>query len=313
MSVVKAEFRGGDVNGGGETSSTGEVAKTANMEVSDGMGVLRAEVAQPVVNGEEGAQAGADEAKGGENTRPEWLPKKFNSPEDMAKAYSELEKKLASGNKKETTKSNNEEAPKKSDENGNDKGGKVSSEQQDNKASEENQQTEAEKAVGGAEQFAKYSEEYQQSGTLSEDSYKELESRGIPKEIVDTYIRGQEALIEAQVTAVYNQVGGKDQYQQMLEWAEASLPQAEVDAFNNIVASGDQSQTLLAVNGLYARYSSVNKAPKLVNGTPSVNSRAGNVFRSTGELVTAMSDPRYKTDAAYRADVERRLEMSDIL
>jgi len=31
--------------------------------------------------------------------RPDWLPEKFSSPEDMAKAYSELEKKQS----KETT------------------------------------------------------------------------------------------------------------------------------------------------------------------------------------------------------------------
>jgi hypothetical protein len=303
MSVAKAEFRGGEVSGGTETSTT----KQVEMEVSDGMGVLRAEVApnQPDAN----SAVDNNQQQQPTETRPEWLPKKFNSPEDMAKAYSELEKKLASGNKKETTPNATEKDKDQS--NGDNKAGEVPAEQQAVEGDKD--KASVEKAVGGAEQFSKYSEEYQQSGSLSEESYKELESKGIPKDIVDAYIRGQEALIEAQVTTVYNQVGGKEQYQQMLEWAESSLPQAEVDAFNNIVASGDQSQTLLAVNGLYARYSSVSKAPKLVNGAPSVNGRTGNVFRSTGELVAAMSDPRYKTDAAYRADVERRLEMSDIL
>ena len=28
--------------------------------------------------------------------RPEWLPEKFKTPEDLAKSYSELEKKLSS-------------------------------------------------------------------------------------------------------------------------------------------------------------------------------------------------------------------------
>lgn len=35
-----------------------------------------------------------EEAKEPEGERPEWLPEKFKSPEDMAKSYSELEKKL---------------------------------------------------------------------------------------------------------------------------------------------------------------------------------------------------------------------------
>ena len=35
-------------------------------------------------------------------------------------------------------------------------------------------------------------------------------------------------------------------------------------------------------------------------------------FRSQAELVEAMSDPRYETDPAYRADVIALLENSDI-
>ena len=42
--------------------------------------------------------------------RPEWLPEKFKSPEDMAQAYSELEKKMGQGTREEqaaeTTKDN---------------------------------------------------------------------------------------------------------------------------------------------------------------------------------------------------------------
>ena len=32
-----------------------------------------------------------------EDNRPEWLPEKFKSAEDMASAYSELEKKMGAG------------------------------------------------------------------------------------------------------------------------------------------------------------------------------------------------------------------------
>jgi hypothetical protein len=36
-----------------------------------------------------------------ENDRPQWLPEKFKSAEDMAQAYSELEKKLGQAPKEE--------------------------------------------------------------------------------------------------------------------------------------------------------------------------------------------------------------------
>ena len=41
------------------------------------------------------AQGGADGTSEGSNDeRPSWLPEKFKSPEDLAKAYDELQKKL---------------------------------------------------------------------------------------------------------------------------------------------------------------------------------------------------------------------------
>jgi len=37
------------------------------------------------------------------------------------------------------------------------------------------------------------------------------------------------------------------------------------------------------------------------------------MFRSVAEVVQAMSDPRYKTDQAYRSDVERKIAASNVL
>ena len=48
-----------------------------------------------------------EEVKAEEQERPEWLPEKFKSPEDMAKAYGELEKSF--------TKSRQEDAPKEAE------------------------------------------------------------------------------------------------------------------------------------------------------------------------------------------------------
>ena len=42
-----------------------------------------------------------EEQQGEAQERPEWLEEKFESPEDLAKAYTELQKKLSTGNKEE--------------------------------------------------------------------------------------------------------------------------------------------------------------------------------------------------------------------
>ena len=93
--------------------------------------------------------------------RPEWLPEKFKTPEDMAKAYAELEKAKSKG-----------EAPDDKD--------------KDTDAT-------AEKAVdeAGLDMDA-LSKEYAESGELSKESLEALSKVGITEDMVQSYITGQE-------------------------------------------------------------------------------------------------------------------------
>jgi hypothetical protein len=298
MSVKSVGFSGSSVD-----TSEEQAAGHQQMEISENIGgTLSVSPATPSEDDNDGGDNKAETGeKAEEQQRPEWLPSKFKSPEELAKAYASLEKKL--GNKPAD---DNKEAKADAD---------ADDDSEQPPVVLDDTQKDVEKAVGGEAQLTKYSQEYAETGGLSEASYKELEARGIPKTLVDTYIRGQEAIVEAQVTAIYNQVGGKEEYVRMLDWAENNLSQDEITAFNNIIAGGNQAQTKLAVNGLFSSYSGSAKSPKLINdGSPASGSRpAGNPFRSTAEVVSAMSDPRYAKDASYRRDVERRLEMSDVL
>ena len=232
------------------------------------------------------------EAKAAEATtpeKPEWLPEKFKSPEDLAKAYLELEKKIG----------------KKADE-------PAKAPADAAKEPETPEAAKAAKEVIGVQAFDEYSKEFLDSGSLSEESYQNLEAKGFGKDIVDAFIRGQQALVTGQINEVYSAVGGQESYQSMIQWAEDALSAEEISTFNDLINSGNHQQTLLAVRGLQSRYQSQNKSPKLLGGAPATANNT-QAYRSTAELVTAMSDPRYKTDPAYRRDVERRLEHSDIL
>ena len=228
-----------------------------------------------------------------QESRPEWLPEKFKSAEDMAKAYSELEKRMSSPTKEPETTPEIGELLQKEVEN----------------VEEEAKTVEEPKS----RDFSKYSEEWADKGELSEDSFKELAEMGIPKEVVNRYIEGVEAVQTRQVSEVYNSVGGEDNYKSMVEWASSNLSKEEVNAYDNLVTGNDVTSVRLAAKGLWAQYVAQNgKAPKLIGGSQSM-SGSTSPFRSTAEVVSAMSDSRYATDPAYRRDVEKRLEISDVL
>lgn len=208
--------------------------------------------------------------------RPEWLPEKFTSPEDMAKAYAALEVKL--GNPTEEPTENAETA----------------------------EPSEAFQSINQA------TEEFMEAGVLSDDTFKSLEGSGLPRELVESYIAGQQAIAESQTNAVYDITGGPESYTAMAEWATSALGETSVEAFNEIVAKGTIAQAKVAVQGLYAQYQSANGAsPTLTQGNTSGNAVAP--FGSSKQVSMAMRDPRYTNDPAYRNEVQRRLAISDVL
>ena len=148
-------------------------------------------------------------------------------------------------------------------------------------------------------------------GQLSEETYKKLEEVGLPRDLVDSYAAGQQALIQGEEAEIKGVAGG--QYDAMTEWANEHLPSEEIDAFDEAVTGGSVSQAKLAVQGLYARYQNANggSQPKLVQGAVSGTSTMP--FKSMQELARAQSDPRYRSgDKAYHQEIDRRLAVSNI-
>lgn len=236
-----------------------------------------------------------------EEDRPDWLPEKFKSVEDMAKAYSELEKKL--GGKTQTV----DEAPKAPE--------KAQDGDQQAKATEtpptEDAAREAVKQAGL--DFNKLSEKYWEAGTIDESDYQALEAKGIPKTMVDQFIAGQEAILNATRSEVFNTVGGEARYDAMREWAANTFDGAEIDAFNRAVNSGQKDLAMFAVKGLKARYDAEQGFEPRTVVTGSSTSSTGEVYESIAQMQTDMSNPKYKTDPAFRKMVERKLSRSDIM
>lgn len=125
------------------------------------------------------------------------LAGKYKSAEELEKAYVELQKKLGSPEPEQAEKA-------------------------------------AVEAVGEAD-FLKMQEEYAEKGSLSEETFKSLEGRGIPRKMVEAYIEGQQALADRQTQAVYAEIGGEQEYQTLIQWASKNLDSDEITVFNGEV------------------------------------------------------------------------------
>ena len=257
-----------------EMTSTPEAEPSLEEQIE----ALRKQGAFPGEEGnEEGTpqttEEGADEVtqEGSEETpedRPEWLPEGFNTPEELAKAYEEL------ANKGEDT-SEAEEA--------------------------------AEEAVAKAGlDMGSLEAEYAEKGELSEKSLKTLEEAGISREMVDTYIKGQEAMLQVYEGSVMEVAGGKDAYESMIKWAGQNMSAEEIEAYDEAVNSFDMKKAKFAVSSLKARYEAkFGKTPTSALDGRGSTAEAG--YSSTAEMERDMNDPRYQTDPAFRASVARKM------
>ena len=211
--------------------------------------------------------------KSTDDVRPDWLPEKFKSAEDMAKAYSELEKKQST----ETT----------------------------DEPNMQQMRADAEASQG----MDKFYSEYQEQGSLSEKSYEELNKMGLDKNLVDGYIAGQEAIANTEVQAVHNLVGGTDNYNKVIEYAKGNLNEAEQNAFNETLETGSIEQVKFAVQGIASRAGVNAEQPQSMINGDSIETNS-DIFESSAQVIDAMNDPRYAKDPAFRKLVEEKIARS---
>ena len=228
------------------------------------------------------------------------LAGKFESPEQLEKAYMELQSKLGS-------------SKSSADEQGEEEGEAEESEPDNNEETEDNNE----------QDISFLDELYEQAfaDEISQETIEKLEKLD-SKDIADMYVQYRQQVesqtrsaadyTEDQVEALYGLVGGQEQYGQLMSWAKESLSEQEVQMFDAVIDSGDANAAFWAIRGLAMQYADTNGYEgKRVSGKAPASS-SGNQFRSQAELVQAMSDPRYDTDDAYRRDVITKLENSEL-
>jgi hypothetical protein len=221
-----------------------------------------------------------------QDDRPGWLPEKFKSPEELAKAYNELQQKLGKPAEPQNTDNNQQNT--------------------DQKAAEQ------ELADRGLD-FTEFSNEFSQKGELTTESYEKLEKAGIPRNLVDQYIAGQRAQAALYESEVKSVAGGDKGFSEMVDWAKSNLSPTEIAAYNAAIDSGNPDQAKLAVAGVYQKFSAARPSePTLVQGKTS-GAASGEAYESVAQLTKDMASPEYKSDPAFRARVQAKLARSSIL
>jgi hypothetical protein len=119
-------------------------------------------------------------------------------------------------------------------------------------------------------------------------------------------------LSQEEEATILESIGGEENFSAVQQWAKENLEAGELEAYNREVNSGDYYRARNALQSLYYAFQeNSGYEPELIGGKLSANS--SDVFRSSQEVMAAMSDPRYLQDSAYTQDVQDKLLRSDVL
>jgi hypothetical protein len=213
---------------------------------------------------------------------------KFNSVEELERAYSELERKLSQRGQEEPQEDLEEAEEEPEDESPDEEGSLLSRLFQ-----------EADEGEFSEETLALIDQTNQRDLINEFLAYREQNQ---PREAYE--------MSPQDVADMKGIVGGEQQYEAMCAWASENLPAEEVEVFDYVVTElGDPRAVYFAIQALNYRFrEAAGYEPELLGGRAPSNS--GDYFESHAQLVEALSDPRYERDPAYRASVEAKLERS---
>ena len=227
------------------------------------------------------------------------LAGKYKSAEELENAYLSLQKKLGQTEEEEVDYESSDEGYEE----------------------EEGSDEEVSEYAPAVNLITEASEEYYANdGQLSEEtieSFSQMSSQDLVNAYLEIQANNPQAptqgveLSEAQVNSVQNACGGEANYNAVVDWAASNLTDEAINAFDSVVDSGNPMAISIAFKGLQNEYNEANGYEgRMLQGRAA--SSAGETFRSQAELVSAMGDPRYDTDEAYRDDVLRKLNESDL-
>ena len=144
-------------------------------------------------------------------------------------------------------------------------------------------------------------------GTLTEEESQMLKDTGISEELFVSLANAQAAQIEANDNRVYDSVGGKDNYDGMITFAQENLTDSQLDAYDAALFSGNPDIANFAVMGLKAMMEASNTEPSnRIDGVSGDTNLSNNAFSSQQEVIDAMRDNRYGMDGEYTKLVDAK-------
>ena len=215
------------------------------------------------------------------------LAGKYKDPKDLEKAYNELERKLGEKSEPDLPKEESNTEPPK----------------QESKPSDN---------------LLDQLWEQGSNNSLTPETFDKL-SKMNPVDVAKLAMQQRQSLEQGgskefsdnDVQQIHGLVGGQENYNNMMGWANDNVPEQEINMYDAVMELGNPLAAYFAVQSLALKYQDASgKDGQMITGkAPKATS---DKFNSQAEMVQAMEDSRYNDDPAYREAIMEKLQRSDI-
>ena len=169
-------------------------------------------------------------------------------------------------------------------------------------------------SIVSQEDQTRYGEELARDGKLSDASYAELAKKGLPRDLVDQFIQGQQAASERFFGEVYQFVGGKERYDEMMRWASANLSEEEKASYNEMLGSRKTTTIKAGLTALFNAFEKASPTPPAaqLSGTGSAAGAVGgsDIYTSREEMAADMGKDDYWKNPAEQRRVAEKISRS---
>lgn len=242
---------------------------------------------------------------------PNLLAGKYKSPEELERAYKELESKLGQQQPPSTSPPERQEAP----------ADVYTEEAARGLYGEEAVNQLAERGI----QMADLMRAADSGQDISEHFDALAETFGVPRQVVQNYVSkaaGVSGSAEAQPVAseltesdmaeLKATVGGEEKFNELSGWAAKNLTKDALAEYNEVVDSGNKSAIKWALRALQGKYKAPEAVvePKLYGGGEAPGPQ---VFESQQQLMDAMNKRNDRGQVLYEVDEAYRNKVVDIL
>ncbi|MQB00201.1 MAG: hypothetical protein GEU78_07905 [Actinobacteria bacterium] len=152
-----------------------------------------------------------------------------------------------------------------------------------------------------------------ETGDITQADYAALKAVGIPEDVVEDYIDGVMGKAKDHVKSVVDGFGGQDRMDAVAAWAQKTLSEEDLQAYNTQLCSKSEVTRKGAINELLQkaglppgeRGAGVN-SPNASGG----GSGAAQGYASQSDMIADQKNPKYKTDPAFRSEVYAKARAS---